>query len=56
MNEKDLLKESRLTDEETTEVISSEAKKRRESISEFEKGKRKDLMEKECQVAQYLIQ
>lgn len=36
-----------LTDEEVIEVISSEAKKRRESIFEFEKGKRQDLVEKE---------
>lgn len=36
-----------LTDEEVIEVISSEAKKRRESIVEFEKGKRQDLVEKE---------
>jgi uncharacterized protein YqeY len=45
--EADLEKESNLTDEEITEVFSSEAKKRRESIVSFEKGKRQDLVEKE---------
>ncbi len=36
-----------LTDEEIIDVISSEAKKRKESITEFEKGERKDLADKE---------
>ncbi len=40
-------KESRLTDEEIIEVLSSEAKKRNESILGFEKGKREDLVKKE---------
>ena len=40
-------KDVQLTDEELIEVISSEVKKRRESILEFEKGKRQDLVEKE---------
>lgn len=38
---------ARLTDEEMVEVISFEAKKRKEAILEFEKGKRQDLVEKE---------
>jgi uncharacterized protein len=38
-----------LTDQETIEVVSSEAKKRREAIREFEKGNRQDLVEKEKQ-------
>ena len=38
-----------LTDQETIEVVSSEAKKRREAIREFEKGDRQDLVEKEKQ-------
>ena len=38
---------SKITDEEIVEVISSEAKKRRESIDLFEKGGRKELAEKE---------
>lgn len=40
-------KDVQLTDEETIDVISFEAKKRREAIIEFEKGKRQDLVEKE---------
>jgi len=40
-------KESGLNDEETLGVIRSEAKKRRDSIVEFEKGGRADLVEKE---------
>lgn len=42
-----LKKESKLTEEEMMEVVSSEAKKRRESIVEFKKGNRNDLVEKE---------
>jgi len=40
-------KEETLTDEEVLEVIFSEAKKRKESIVEFEKGGRNDLVAKE---------
>lgn len=40
-------KDVQLTDEEIIEVISSEAKKRKESILEYKKGNRKDLAEKE---------
>ncbi len=47
ISEQDIEKESQLTDEETTEVAFTEAKKRKESILEFEKGKREDLVEKE---------
>lgn len=36
-----------LTDEEIIDVISSEAKKRKEAITEFEKGDRQDLVKKE---------
>jgi len=43
----ELEEESQLNDEEVIEVISSEVKKRKESILEFEKGKREDLVEKE---------
>jgi uncharacterized protein len=43
----ELEKESKLNDEEMIGVISSEVKKRRESIVEFEKGKRQDLVKKE---------
>ena len=45
--EKELGKESQLTEDELIEVISSEVKKRKEAISEFEKGKREDLAQKE---------
>ena len=43
----DLEKESELSEEEIIKVISSEVKKRKESIESFEKGKRQDLVEKE---------
>jgi uncharacterized protein YqeY len=38
---------SKLTEEEIIEVISSEAKKRKDAIVEFEKGGRQDLVDKE---------
>ena len=47
ISEDNLNKESQLTDEEVLEAISSEVKKHKESISEFEKGERQDLVEKE---------
>ncbi len=40
-------KEVELNDEESMEVVSSEAKKRKESIASFEQGERKDLADKE---------
>jgi len=43
----DLIEESQLDDEEITEIIFSEIKKRKEAISEYEKGKRMELAEKE---------
>ena len=46
-NQEYLEKESQLTEEEFIEVISSEVKKRRESVLEFERGKREDLASKE---------
>jgi hypothetical protein len=42
-----LEEESKLTEEEVLEAIFSEAKKRKESIVEFEKGGRQDLVDKE---------
>ena len=39
--------ESQLTEGEIIDVISSEVKKRKESVVEYEKGDRKDLAEKE---------
>jgi uncharacterized protein YqeY len=47
LKEEELAEKSQLTDEEVIDVISSEIKKRKESISEFEKGNRQDLAEKE---------
>jgi hypothetical protein len=47
LKEKELEKESQLSDEEIIQVILSEIKKRKESIAEFEKGKRQDLVERE---------
>ena len=47
IKEEELVKESQLIDEEIILVISSEAKKRKESVLEFEKGGRQDLVEKE---------
>lgn len=38
---------SQLTDEETIEVISSENKKRKDSIEQYEKGNRQDLADQE---------
>ena len=52
--EKDLEKESQLVDEEVIEVISSEIKKRKESILEFGKGQRQDLVEKETKEKEIL--
>jgi len=43
----ELEKESQLTDDEVIEVISSEIKKRKEAIFEFQKGEREDLVERE---------
>lgn len=47
ISEKELEKESQLRDEEIIEVVSSEAKKRKESIEGFGRGNRPDLVEKE---------
>lgn len=47
IQEEELEKESQLTDEEVIEVISSEIKKRKEAIFEFQKGEREDLVRKE---------
>ncbi len=52
--EEDLEKESQLADEEVIEVISSEVKKRRESIELFGKGERMDLVEKETKEKEIL--
>jgi len=54
LTEKELEKESQLIDEEVLGVISSEIKKRKEAILEFEKGKREDLVSKEKQELEIL--
>ncbi len=43
----DLDRASALTDEEIIGVVSSQIKQRKDSVAEFEKGKRSDLAEKE---------
>lgn len=45
--ESELIKQSKLTDEELLLVIGSEAKKRKEAILAFEKGGRQDLVSRE---------
>jgi len=50
----ELEKESKFIDEEVMSVISSEIKKRKEAILEFEKGKREDLVEKETKEKEIL--
>jgi len=45
--EENLIKESELTDEQILEVISSEIKKRRDSIALYIQGKRPELADKE---------
>ena len=47
---------SKLTDEEILEVISSEAKKRKDSIEQYEKGDRNDLAEQEKKELEILME
>jgi uncharacterized protein len=47
LTEEQLKEKMKLTDEEVIEVVSSEVKKRRDSIAQFEQGGRQDLIEKE---------
>lgn len=47
ITEKELNEKSQLTDDEVIDTISSEIKKRKEAILEFEKGKRQEMAEKE---------
>lgn len=47
LSSEELAKQSRLTDEEITDLLVSEVKKRREAISLFKKGNRQDLAQKE---------
>jgi len=54
LSPEEIKKDGQLTDEEIFEVIASEIKKRKESILEFEKGKREDLVKKEKAEAEIL--
>jgi len=47
LNEEGLIKESQLTDEEILDVISSEIKKRKDSVAAYRQGKREELAQKE---------
>jgi uncharacterized protein len=47
IKEEELVKKSELSEEEMMDIIFSEAKKRKESILEFEKGNRDELARKE---------
>lgn len=52
--QEELMKLSELTDEEVMAVIFGEIKKRKESASQYEKGGRKDLAEKEMKEIEIL--
>lgn len=47
ISEKELNEKSQLSDEEVIDTVSSEIKKRKEAILEFEKGKRQEMADKE---------
>lgn len=51
---KELEEQSKLIEEEVLEVVSSEAKKRKDSILEFGKGGRQDLVDKETKELEIL--
>jgi len=52
--EEEIVKQGELIDEEITTLILSEIKKRKEAILEFEKGDRRDLVEKEKKETEFL--
>lgn len=54
LNEQELQEKSELANQEIIQVLSSEAKKRKDSIEQFEKGGRYDLAQKEKQEAEIL--
>lgn len=56
ISEENLVKETQLGNEEVIEVISSEVKKRKEAVGEYEKGGRSDLAEKEKKELEILQQ
>ena len=47
LKEEEIIEKSKLTDEEMIAILSSETKKRKEAILGYEKGNRKELVEKE---------
>ncbi len=47
LKEEELIQQSQLSDEEIVKVISSEIKKRRKTIPDYERGRRQDLVDKE---------
>lgn len=55
IKEAELEEKSALTDEEVMEVISSEAKKRKEAILAFEKGNRPEMAQKEKKELEVLM-
>ncbi len=56
LKEEELVKESRLGEEELVNVIAAEIKKRREAAADYEKGNRKELAEKEKKEIEILQQ
>jgi len=52
---KEYEKSEKLTDQEIIETVSSEVKKRRDSISDFSKGGRQDLVDKEKKEMEVLL-
>lgn len=54
LSEEEIIEKSGLTDEEIIEVVSSEVKKRKEAILNFEKGERQDLASKEKKEIEFL--
>jgi hypothetical protein len=55
LNEAELNEKSALTEEEIIEVVSSEAKKRKEAILSFEQGNRPELAQKEKKELEILM-
>ena len=55
LTEEQLKEKVKLTDEEAIEVLSSEVKKRRDSIVQFEQGGRTDLIDKEKKEIEVLM-
>lgn len=56
VSQENLIEQSQLTDDEITEALSSEIKKRKEAKEIYEKGNRNDLAEKEQEEINILFQ